>query len=66
MYIILMTVAMKWQTKKTLPLVSLRELDKIITRQKCQNYFMEMKILMVPIRSTVGHTGIGVLLSLTT
>ena len=33
MYIILVTVAMKWQTKKTLPLVSKRELGKITTRK---------------------------------
>ena len=33
MYIILVTVAMNWQTEKTLPLVSLRELGKLTTRK---------------------------------
>jgi len=57
---------MKWQIKKKLPLISLRELGKITTKKECKNYFMKMKILMVPIRTTVGHIGIDVLLSLTT
>ena len=46
--------------------VSLRELGNIQPPIKeCQNYFIEMNILLVPIRSTVDHIGTDVLLSLT-